>query len=70
MSEYRFSAQVTVSISTTVEADTEEEARVLVEEREMQSLCHYCASGDENQCWSLSGELDGTAQEVKLAEIS
>lgn len=67
MSKFRFSASVTISISTVVEADTEEEAWKIAREREMQSFCYYCTSRDE-EVWTTSGELDGEAQDIRLGE--
>lgn len=61
-----FTGQCTVSIFTKVEAEDEERAREIAEERPLQSLCHRCSSRDEDGSWALSGALDGTAEEIKL----
>lgn len=63
---YYISAQVTVSIFTRVEASSEEEALELAADRPMQGFCHQCATGDEDIEWSLSEELDGTAEDLKV----
>lgn len=68
MSKYTFGALVTISVSTTVEADSEEEALDIAEGRDMQGLCHYCARS-KGDFWSTSGELDGTAVDISLDEV-
>lgn len=64
--KYTLSATVTVSIITVVEAASEEEAIEIGEDRPMQGLCHQCATGDTAIEWSLSGELDGMAEDIKV----
>jgi hypothetical protein len=61
-------ATVTISISTEVEANTPQEAAEIAGERGMIGLCHQCASGDPEQEWVTSGELDGTPENVRAEE--
>lgn len=58
MSRYRVVAEITITMSVIVEADSEDEAIGVAEDCEKQSFCHQCASGDSD-VWTLSGELDG-----------
>lgn len=64
--KYRLSGIVTISILTEVEADTEQEAIRIAEERGLVSLCHFCASGDPEREWITSGELDGIPMEIRV----
>lgn len=59
MKKYRVQGVVTISCFVTVTAKSKAEARRLAERSPMQTLCHQCASGEED-VWSTSGELDGT----------
>lgn len=54
------SGLITISVSTRVEAECEEEAVGLATERSIMGLCHRCAGseGDDEE-WRTSGELDG-----------
>lgn len=57
MPRYRFTAEGTISLHLTVEAETLKEARAVADEAGMQSFCHQCSNGHDNE-WSTSGELD------------
>ncbi len=60
MPKFRVVGLVTISMSTLVEADTEKEAVEEAKQRQIMSLCHQCASGDDDGYeWVTSGELDG-----------
>ena len=59
MGRYIVNGHVTISISTTVVASSVVAARRKALERGMQSLCHQCATGDPEEEWVTSGELDG-----------
>jgi hypothetical protein len=66
-------ANVTISVGTEVMASTEAEARALACERGFQSLCHQCASADDErrEVWCTSGELDGDqVVDEKIVEIT
>lgn len=65
--KYRVRALVTISVWTDVEANNEEEANELAEERPLQGLCHQCGSArfkEGEREWRTSGELDGTPKEL------
>lgn len=68
MKTFRVTAEVTISISTVVEARSEEHAKELASERPMMSLCHQCASGADDVEWITSGELDGDAKNLRVEE--
>jgi hypothetical protein len=68
MKRYRLSAQVTISVSTVVDAESPEAAIEEAENRSMVSLCHQCAGGEEEVEWITSGELDGEPQRVEATE--
>ena len=55
------SGEVTISISTIVEAGTKKEAMSKAENHAMQGLCHQCSNGAKlgDETWCTSGELDG-----------
>ena len=65
MPKFRVVGLVTISMSTLVEAATEAEAIEIANDRTIMSLCHQCASGeDDDQEWVTSGELDGTPHDL------
>lgn len=66
MKTYTISAQVTVSVYTTVLANSKQEAIEIAEQRTMQGLCHQCSSGNVDSEWSLTGELDGEACKLEV----
>jgi hypothetical protein len=65
---YRLIGTVTISVSTIVEAETEEEAVALAQERSVMGLCYHCADG-HGICkeWVTSGELDGEPTNLEVA---
>jgi hypothetical protein len=65
---YRVAAVVTVSIFTDVVATSKEQALDLAAERQMQDFCHQCSTSDSAEVWSLSGELDGDACELRIED--
>jgi hypothetical protein len=56
---YRVTAEITISVSTVVFATSPKAAIDAASEQPMQSLCHQCASGDDETEWCTSGKLDG-----------
>lgn len=67
MAKFVVVAQVTISIFTEVEADTEEQALKEAEERALHGLCYQCGGFDtKGEEWCTSGELDGTPTEIKI----
>jgi hypothetical protein len=65
--KYRFKAVVTISISTVVEAESEEQAKEIAMDRPMCNLGeprrHGCTDEDS---WVHSGEIDGEPQEIEV----
>lgn len=57
--KYLVSAEVTISMSVTVETDSVESARSIAEEMPMMELCHQCSDGESTTEWRTSGEFDG-----------
>jgi hypothetical protein len=51
---------MTISVHTTVYADSPEEAKeIALKERSPMSLCYQCSHGEPESEWVTSGELDG-----------
>lgn len=69
MKRYIVTAEVTISMHTIVEAESDEEARSIAEGRSNKHLCHQCA-GDDNASeeWCTSGELDGSPERLRVEE--
>lgn len=66
MAKYTFSAEGTISLTCTVEADSLREAKRMVrEDAAMMGLCHQCAGGDDGE-WCTSGELDCEPVNIRL----
>ena len=70
MPTYTVHAEVTISIYTVVEAESLAEAKEIAEGRDMQSFCHQCAGGmnQEGEVWTICGELDGEACDLQVEE--
>lgn len=66
MTKYRIEAGVTISISCEVEAESEQQALDLASKLEMQDFCSQCASCDDPEVWTFSGELDGPASDLEI----
>lgn len=67
---FRVVANITVSVSTLVEATSKEEAESLAFERSVQGLCSYCATPNASEEWSLGGELDGAVEDAaQIVEV-
>jgi hypothetical protein len=66
--KYRVCADVTISVSTVVEAESKEQAIEMAQEREMQGLCHQCSTGNDREEWSLSGEIDGEPMNLRIEQ--
>jgi hypothetical protein len=65
MPKFYFTAEVTVSATTTVEADSEEKAREIAEERTVRLSR---GAGDEGNAeeWVID-EADGDAEEIQIS---
>lgn len=63
---YRVTGLVTISITTEVKAESAFEAKEKARERPLQTLCHHCASAENDEQWATTGELDG---EPKIQEV-
>ena len=64
MTKYHVTAMCTISVTTDVEAESEEEALEIAIDRGMQDLCYQCSGGqwsslDASREWVTSGEIDG-----------
>lgn len=57
--KYRVTAEITISVSTDVEATSKAEAIKLARDQPMMSFCHQCSRGEPEIEWVTSGELDG-----------
>lgn len=68
MKTFRVTAEVTISMSTLVEAVSAAAARKEALNRGMVSLCHQCATGNDREEWITSGELDGEPVELRASE--
>lgn len=64
---YRVSAEMTISVSTVVEATSEAKALEAALDVPVQSLCHQCSNGADDE-WSTSGELDGAPRNLRAEE--
>ena len=64
MKRYRVAAEMTISVSTVVEAKTRAEAIKKAQERPVVRLCYQCARGAAETEWVTSGELDGEPQRL------
>lgn len=61
---------VTISVLTDVEAESEDEAIRLAEERSVIGLCHQCGGNrTRDEEWVTSGELDGEPQELTAEKM-
>ncbi len=65
MKKYRLSAAVIISLSTIVEAETEEEALDIAHGRELARITDH---GEQSKVWVTSGELDGTPMDITVGE--
>lgn len=59
MPKFSVSGEVTISVHTDVEAETEEEAKKIAADRGTQSFCYQCARGEPEQEWTTTGDIDG-----------
>jgi len=55
--KYRVTTNMTISVSTVVEADSPEEAKAKAMDHDVQSLPHDAS--DPEKVWCHSGQLDG-----------
>lgn len=65
--KYLISAEVTISVHTVVEAESEKEAKEIAAGRSLVELCHMCAEGDEDEEWCVS-EFDGEPKDFDAEE--
>lgn len=63
--KYRLTAQVTISLSTIVEAKNREEALAIARDRDLTSIIDQ---GADERMWVTSGELDGTPTGITIEE--
>lgn len=63
--KYRVVAEMTISVSTVVEASSEAEAIEIAQDRYPETL-HV--QGDDTVEWCTSGELDGTPKNFTVEE--
>lgn len=66
MPKFHFTAEITVSATTTVEADTEEQAREIADERTARISRGPGDEGDDDE-WVIE-EADGEPQAIKFVE--
>lgn len=67
MPKFTLSAQVTISIHTVVEANSEEEAIQIAEDRPLCTLMDCGRMGEHvEEVWFHSGELDGVPQDISI----
>lgn len=66
MARYRCVAHVTISVSTLVDADSEEQALEIAAERELQGLPANDSGYPEDEYWCHGGELDGSPENIHI----
>ena len=64
---YRVTAPITISATTVVFADSEEEAIDEALGRDVQSLCYGCSSQDPEEEWTID-DIDGEPDEGRIEE--
>lgn len=70
MKKFNVSARVTISIYTVVEAEDEEQAKSIADERGMCSMGDPHSYGDKpEKVWCHSGEIDGVACDLFAEEV-
>ena len=70
MPKFCISAQMTISVSTVVEASTEEEAIEIAKGRPNQGFCHQCGGNEDvDQEWQVGGDLDGDPVNLRAERI-
>lgn len=68
MATYQLKANITISLTTIVEADSKEDALDQALDRSLIHLCHQCAGGHPEEEWVTSGELDGSPTGIEVDE--
>lgn len=63
---YVVKAQITVSTHTVVEADSEQEALSIAEQREVSGLSYAPCVDHESEAWVVEGELDGEPENLRI----
>jgi len=66
---YQVNAEITISVYTIVEADSEEQAKQFALDLPVASLCHQCADNGGYDQWSPTGELDGDPAGSELTVV-
>jgi len=64
MATFHLTAEVTISVTTTIEADSEEQAREKATALGLPTLCYQCSRAGEDPedgYWNVGSELDGEA---------
>lgn len=67
MKEYTVSAQMTISVYTIVQAENEQEAKKLAQDRSNGSPCHNAFGGDGSEFW-ITDDLDGVPVNITVEE--
>lgn len=68
MAKWSLVGEVTISVSTEVEAETEEEARAIAECRDLVTL-KATWQDDPDSEWCTSGELDGSVTIIEVSRV-
>lgn len=68
MNTYLVSGEMTISVHTLVQANSENEAIEAAGDHPVVGLCHQCASGNPQEEWCTSGELDGEPLKLTAEE--
>lgn len=58
MPKYQFTVESIITMTTEVEAENLEDAIQIVQDRDVQTLCHQCSRPDYEKEWRCSGDLD------------
>lgn len=67
MKKFNLSAKITISLYTSIEAETIEEAIEIAKERETMQIINDC-SYNEDSVW-MASDMDGEPYDIKDADI-
>lgn len=67
--KYTFSSEITISVTTDVEANSLSNALREAAVRGLMSLCHQCSAGEPELEWVTSGELDGEIGKITSVTV-
>ena len=65
MAEFKFTAKITITTFTTIEADTAEEAIILAQDRQDYMMIASNNGDEECDVWMIE-DMDGTAYDITL----